>query len=214
MRINSKFKNPTPARKQKGVILLFSLVVMVILFAGSIAVVKSMNSSLSVAGNLAFRRDLVNQAELVLAEIMERMKPGGSLAAIGINSNTNLNYSSILLPGNAEGIPIPLIDDSQFSSVGNASNDITETTTGLHSAIKEGLRGTKIRYLIERMCREPEPATSSHCIESSITPTGGSGGTETSRPPALKAAVYRVNIRVTGPRDTQVFIQASINKPD
>lgn len=203
-------------RRQHGVILIVALMVMVILFIGAAAVVKSMNTSMVNAGNLAFRRDMVNQGELVLADLMNRMQPGGALDNLGGSSNTSLNYSAVMLPGNAEGIPEALLDDTKFAARGSTNNDITENTTGLDDAIKAGLRGTTIRYLIERLCEDTGEFSEADCVRSSAAGGGENAGMLTGREriKVPKPKVYRVNIRVTGPRDTQVFIQASIIKPE
>lgn len=207
-------------RRQYGVILIVALMVMVILFIGAAAVVKSMNTSMVNAGNLAFRRDMVNQGELVLADLMSRMQPGGTLGNLGGSSNANLNYSAVMLPGNTEGIPEALLDDTKFAARGSANNDITESTVGLDDAIKAGLRGTTIRYLIERLCEDTgefsEAESSNYCVRSSEAGGGGNAGMLTggAKLDVPKSIVYRVNIRVAGPRDTQVFIQASIIKPE
>lgn len=207
-------------RRQHGVILIVALMVMVILFIGAAAIVKSMNTSMVNAGNLAFRRDMVNQGELVLADLMNRMQPGGTLGDLGGSSNANLNYSAVMLPGNAEGIPEALLDDTKFAARGSTNNDITESTAGLDDAIKAGLRGTTIRYLIERLCEDAgsfsETESKNYCVRSSAAGGGENAGMLTGGPrlDVPTNIVYRVNIRVTGPRDTQVFIQASIIKPE
>jgi Tfp pilus assembly protein PilX len=64
-------KSLRPAR-QRGVVLLFCLIVLVILLAGGVAVVRSMNTSLTSAGNLAFRRDLVNQGERAVSAVLAK----------------------------------------------------------------------------------------------------------------------------------------------
>jgi type IV pilus assembly protein PilX len=49
--------------RQRGVVLIFTLIILLILTIGAVALMRSMNTSLFSAGNLAFRRDLVNQGE-------------------------------------------------------------------------------------------------------------------------------------------------------
>jgi type IV pilus assembly protein PilX len=187
-------------QRERGVVLLFCLIILVILLAGGVAVMRSMNTSLFTAGNLAFKRDLVNQGEQALTTVLAQFKAGGALASATTDAPT-LNYKASTLAANAQGVPTALLTDSAFSAVGSTSNDITGST------------GVKIRYLIERMCNAAGAPTSTNCVQTAAAPTGGTGGPEP--PPAPPTAtVYRVTVRVTGPRDTQVFLQTSLTKPD
>ena len=62
------------AARQQGVVLIFSLIVLLILAIGAVAVLRSTDSSLLSAGNLAFHKDLVNQAEQAVANVMTEFK--------------------------------------------------------------------------------------------------------------------------------------------
>lgn len=187
--------------RERGVVLLFCLIVLVILLAGGVAVMRSMNTSLFAAGNLAFKRDLVNQGEQALSSVLTQFRAGGALASVTADAPT-LNYKATTLATNAQGVPTALLTDSAFSAVGSANNDITG-----------GTGDVKIRYLVERMCNAAGTATSANCVQSAAAPSGGTGGPQP--PPAPPTAtVYRVTVRVTGPRDTQVFLQTSLTKPD
>ena len=67
-----------PRSRQRGVVLIFSLIILLILAIGAVALLRSMNSSLLSAGNLAFHRDLVNQGEQAVANVMTEFKTGGA----------------------------------------------------------------------------------------------------------------------------------------
>ncbi|XXQ54677.1 hypothetical protein ACA040_003372 [Xenophilus aerolatus] len=190
-----------PARtRQRGVVLLLCLVVLVILMAGGVAVIRSMNASLFTAGNLAFKRDLVNQGEQALSTVLAQFGPGGALANATGADQPSLNYKSSMLAANAQGIPTVLLDDATFASVGTAA-DLPGATPGV-----------TIRYVVDRLCAATGAAVSTGCIQSVGAPPGGTAGTLRPSPPT--ATVYRLSARVTGPRNTQVFVQSSITKPD
>lgn len=191
----------TPAR-ERGVVLLFCLIVLVILLVGSVAVVRSMNASLFGAGNLAFRRDLVNQGEQAIDVVLTKFKTGGALASATTADLPASNYKASALATNAQGVPTALLSDEAFAAVGQASNDLAGATSDV-----------KIRYLIDRLCTSAGAATSSGCVQSSSAPTGGTASASAPLT-ARTATVYRLSIRVSGPRDTQVFLQTSFNKQD
>jgi hypothetical protein len=70
-----------------------------------------------------------------------------------------------------------------------------------------------MRYVIDRLCSATGPALSTDCVQSSAAPTGGTAGAYTVIPPPA-ATVYRLSVRVTGARSTQVFVQTTFTKQD
>lgn len=202
----SKNKNCVPVGqvRQHGVVMIFCLIVLVILLSGGVAVIRSTNSSLFSAGNLAFKRDLLNQGEQAVAHVLALFQGAGGLATSGStqSDNANLNYKASQLASNAQGIPNVLLDnDTTFNTVGKDTNDLTGSTGRV-----------RIRYLIDRLCSSAGVASSNNCVQAQSAPTGGTAGE--GGPAVTTASVYRVTIRVTGPRDTQVFMQSSFTKPD
>ena len=189
--------------RQRGVVLIFALLVLLILAIGSVAVLRSVGNSLTSAGNLAFHRDLVNQAEVAVANVMTEFKTN-ALPLGGVTTTNVLaaNYSAQALPTNTQGIPTALLDDTVFPTVGTAPDLVGATP------------GVKIRYVIDRLCNATGGANSPHCVQSSALPTGGSTPNLTSALLPPSATVYRVSVRVTGPRQTQAFLQTTFTKPD
>jgi type IV pilus assembly protein PilX len=189
-------------KRQRGVVLIFTLIILLILTIGAVALVRSMNTSLFSAGNLAFRRDLVNQGETAVSTVITEFKPGGALVnATSTNQQSN-NYSATMLAVNAQGVPNALLNDTTYGSVGTTANIITGATSDV-----------KIRYVIERLCDATGPASSIHCVMSTAAPTGGTAGAIAVVAPPT-ATVYRLSVRVDGPRATQVFLQTTFTKPD
>ena len=189
------------ARRERGVVLLFCLIVLVILLAGGVAVVRSMHTSLTSAGNLAFRRDLVNQGERAVSAVLAKFATGGTLAATTADVPAE-NFKATKLDTNAQGMPTALFDDTAFATVGKTSNDIVDSTAQV-----------SIRYVIDRLCTASGAATSTSCVQSSAAPSGGTAG-PVPPPPPPTATVYRLSMRVSGPRETQVFLQSTFTKPD
>lgn len=197
-----KFNNLGMRRHERGVVLLFCLIVLLILLAGGVAVVRSMDASLTGAGNIAFKRDMVNQGEQALSSVLTKFRSGGSLVSATDADLKTENYKASVLTTNAQGIPTALLTDTAFAAVGTTTKDLTGGTPDV-----------KIRYLIERMCSAAGAASSTNCVQSAAAPAGGTAGPQP--PPAPPTAtVYRVTVRVTGPRDTQVFLQSSLTRPD
>lgn len=196
-----KLSMPGSLKSERGAALILALVVLLILILGGLAVIRSMNMALTSSGNLAFRRDLVNQAEQAVAKAVASSFPLGS-AATG-SANTSVNYSPVTLAANAQGIPNALLDDTVFATVGVASNDLTGASSDV-----------KIRYVIERLCNvATETASADNCVLFEMLPTGRDAAVREYTPPEVQP-VYRVTARVLGPRNTKVFIQSTFTKPE
>ncbi|RYY62537.1 MAG: hypothetical protein EOO24_58420 [Comamonadaceae bacterium] len=212
MTIKNRPRFRSPAR-QRGVVLMFCLIILVILLAGGVAVVRSMNSSMFSAGNLAFKRDLLNQGEQAVSEVLRAFAATGALGAANVTSN-NLaaeNYSATELVTNSRGIPNVLLVQS-----GTLSGPDVSGATFTPAKTLTGRDGVVIRYVIDRLCNTTGSFATlgaSRCVYSPIAvATGGTAGEE--RPTVAAPPLYRVSVRVDGPRNTQVFVQSSFSKPE
>jgi Tfp pilus assembly protein PilX len=189
--------------RQRGVVLIFTLIVLLILTIGAVALMRSMNTALVGSGNLAFRRDLVNQGEYAVSQVMAEFQTGGDLSTSASTLSNVLadNYSATMLPTNAEGVPTALLQNT------------LPTTVGTHADLSGMTSDIQIRYVIDRLCSATGTPTGALCVQSSAAPTGGTAGnTATVKPPT--ATVYRLSVRVTGARSTQVFLQTTFTRPD
>jgi len=214
MKTLSKIHGPV---RERGVVLLFCLIILVVLLAGGVAVMRSMDTSLVGAGNIAFKRDLVNQGELAIAKAMQEFQTSGALAATSVTAN-NLpaaNYSAIQLATNAQGIPEVLLKKTNLTGPDVVGNAFTPTGTPI-----SGSGGATVRYVIDRMCNATGAFSvigKSGCVytpSSTETLGGDQSQLATPGPSVPSPPLYRVSVRVDGPRDTQVFLQASFTKPE
>ncbi len=196
------------AGRQRGVIMLFGLIALVIMMIGAVAIVRSMNTSLSNAGNLGFKRDLTNQGERAIATVLALMQTGAlGNDATRQTSDSTRNYSATMLASNAQGLPNALVNDTTFGTTGQPGNDIAVADLGV-----------TLRYVVDRLCINTGLADSSHCtMNDSQVPMGGNGGggsiaedTAAGSSGAVpQQVVYRLSIRVDGPRQTQAFFQTT-----
>jgi len=214
MKTLSKMHGPA---RERGVVLLFCLIILVVLLAGGVAIMRSTGNSLFGAGNLAFKRDLVNQGELAIAKAMTEFQTGGALVqttATAANLPT-ANYSAVQLQANEHGIPQVLLKKTTLTGPDVAGNTFTPTGSAI-----TGSGGVTVRYVIDRMCNTTGAFSTigkSGCIYTpSSTETLGGDQSQLSTPgPSIPSPpIYRISVRADGPRDTQVFLQASFTKPE
>lgn len=190
---------PRPTPTQRGVALVIVLIALVILMISGVALVKSFGVSMTQSGNLAFKRDLKNEAERAVLTGVTLLTSGTlSTETARIADSLSNNYSATRLTSNSYGIPLVLMDDSRFSSAGMTGADITDANTGV-----------TLRYVIDRQCQAAGEITATTCVTMSESTDSSVDGLHQqikseSRP------IYRISVRASGPRNTQVFIQTTV----
>ena len=123
--------HPCPARRTvracRGIALPFTLIALVVLLLAGVGLIRAMDVGLLQAGNLAFRRDLANQAERGIAQAVTLLN-SGALATESAREAHSLanNYSATRLATNAQGIPTLLTSDAAFTAAAYTGADITE----------------------------------------------------------------------------------------
>lgn len=207
---------PRPASRQRGVVLLFSLIALVVMLIVAAGLVRSFNSSLFSAGNLGFKRDLQNQSERAVDKVLAEFRGTGSLSTPTLRKNLlkTSNYSASMLTTNAQGVPDALQNDTTFTAVGVTSNDISVPEMNV-----------ALRYVVDRLCATDGDETTlgpDVCrLSDNAVPAGTDEGnwqgperTINGKAGAVpRSVVYRLSIRVTGPRNTQSFFQSTFTVP-
>lgn len=215
------------ASRQRGVVLLFSLIALVVLLIAAVALMRSFNTSLFTSGNIAFKRDLQNQGERAVEKVLASFRTG-ALASVTAraSSDSTKNYSARMLEANSHGIPEALQNDTFTTTrdgvVGVVTNDITPSNDSTLTN-----QGVSVRYVVDRMCNQTGDETTlgaTSCIlADSAAPSGHSssnaqGAESAALCTGCKSAsplgvVYRLTVRVTGPRRTTAFFQSTFTIP-
>jgi Tfp pilus assembly protein PilX len=190
-----------PARQQ-GVVLFIALIVLVAMSLAGVALVRSVDTSLGIAGNMAFKQATLQGSDLGIKEAYTW------LAA---------NNTGTILQGTAAG------QGYYSSSPGSVVEDWFELSKWNGSKLANGGlpdgAGNTVRYIIHRMCTFPDTAYNGSVAgvpnECALSVTGGGtaggsmsvGATQFEGVPAL---YYRITSRVDGPRNTVSIVQVSV----
>lgn len=187
---NSSFRGS--ARRQQGVSLIIALIILVALMLGGIAMMRSVDTTVLVAGNLAFRNSAVNSSDLGSREALRWLN---SVADRTVSDNTNDTATSNGYFNSYSAAVDPLISPAIWNNARCLAADSA---------------GNTVCYVINRMC----DAGSGTCATYRTSATGtGSGGSLTGDEAATTTATgiyYRVTARITGPRNTQAMIQTTL----
>ncbi|MDI1298853.1 hypothetical protein [Methylotenera sp.] len=197
---NSQKINLSSARRQSGVVLFITLVALVIMLIASVALIRSTDTNLLISGSLAFKRDVVNQAERSIPEIKAQFTTGALniISAREVDSISSNNYYATIQPGNSLGIPNVLLNTTTFDST-MPNNNIAYSSAGV-----------TIRYVIDRMCLATGAISISNCtISAANTDPGGGNLQMPDKLSGTDGVIYRISIRATGPKNTEAFMQST-----
>lgn len=186
-------------RAQRGVIMLITLIALVLLLLAAAAMLRAVDTSSTLAGNLGFRRDLGNQAERGFAAARATLVSGAlSTETMRIADQlASYNYSSTRLSTNSNGVPTVLASDTAFAAAG--MSDVNDKTNN----------GVTVRYVIDRQCLTSGAFSAANCEVTAATSQDLKGSDPPRKPGAETRPVYRVSVRVKGPHDTESFFQST-----
>jgi len=194
-----------PRRNERGVILFIALIVLVAMSLAGIALMRSVDTNVLIAGNLAFRQGATMAADWGIEGARTWLEANKGGTTLHTNQPVTHYWANWQTGKDLVGVGTTA-DDYDW---GDASN------LGTDSA------GNEVRFVIHRMCVNAGPPADAgaNCMRSTVG-AGGAGGLGS---PKEEAAVgsgalstpgtvfYRVTVRVTGPRNTFSYVQAILN---
>ena len=187
--------------RQRGVVMLITLIALVLLLLAGAAMMRSADTSTVLAGNIGFRRDLGNKAELGFIAARKLLVSGYLNTDTARSSDqAGYNYFATVLETNADGVPKALASGTEFTNKGmTPANDISDDT-----------RSVTVRYVIDRLCVSGTSVfTTSNCEVTAASATDKGGSNWLRKADAESRPVYRISVRVSAPRNTQSFYQST-----
>jgi type IV pilus assembly protein PilX len=200
-------RNGRLVKQQKGLVLFIALIALVAMSLAAAALVRSVDSGVLVAGNLAFRQSTMFSAESGIAGAYKHIKAN----AASLETNSSGYFASF--DPTFDGPPNKAFDSSTWGAnsfvVTNDVYDLSQNET---------------RFIIQRMCNSanvPDNQKAERCLvgtgesaansKGSRSEGGGSGGGGyDAATGGSDAVVYRVTARVAGPKNTFSYVQAFI----
>ena len=200
--------NPNPAKiqrhvstkSQRGFVLIIALIVLGAMSLAAVSLVRTVDTSTLLARNISFQRDAIGRNDVAIEAALRKFRLGGTYyAVLGVNAahntnDVNENYSALIQPTDERGVPTVLKSNSFTSTWKAPLIDLGESTIAT--------------YFIERLCTsgdtDPTPPQQ-RCI---LGGRGAVGGTQpTDRPTTNIPPLFRVTLKVTGPRNTVSYAQ-------
>jgi Tfp pilus assembly protein PilX len=209
---------PTRAQ-QKGVTLLISLIVLVIMTLAGIQLMRSVDTSNIIAGNLAFQQSATHSGDGAIEAAtawLEQQNNAGSANLTNDNcANGYFSYYTL----NATPIVANATQNADPPTAGKTWDTWWNTVaaTACIVTLPTDVAGNTAYYTINRMCSQGGVATTTsatqYCSTSPILIVSGNNSSQTAGSQHLihnGQIYYRITSRISGPRGTKSYVQAIV----
>ena len=203
---------PRARKGQQGVVLMIALIVLVAMTLASVAMIRSVDTSTLIAGNLAFKQSGITSGDGgVNAAIAWLEANGAALEKSQASSGYYATSQDCLdLTGN-EKLPKKCTPPFTAFDWNNAS---------AVKVLAKDPAGNEVAYIIQRLCDEEGALDGKKCTVEESTQTGSSqGGARqmlTYQPGSWSSAAnrgyYRITARVAGPNKNVSYVQAIVSR--
>ncbi len=192
--------------RQRGVVLFIALIALVVMSLAGVALIRSVDTNTVITGNLSFK-----QSALVSSD------SGVESAINWANGVAAANLATLDADNTARGYLASIAVDLDDRSVLKDSNTWDDNAFEVATADPDNKddAGNVVNYIIQRMCNAAGPPTKESCLyASSETENSGFGGRSGSDCceiiQAGESPVYRVTVRVEGPKNTVSYAQTYV----
>jgi len=204
----------SPRRAQQGVVLFIALIAMVVLSLAAVALIRSVDTGTSIAGNLATKQGTLGPINYAVERAVDALFQGGpGSIADPFNHDIAKNYYANIQPGERpNGVPAILYGPLPLATYDASFQKYDDPST---------VSKYSVRWVIERLCQGSLPAPGPY-FGDPLTQTGlqacdlmvpkvATGGSDSEPLPSIPPVpLYRVSIRVDGPANTVTYAQAML----
>jgi Tfp pilus assembly protein PilX len=186
---------------QQGIALFVALIAMVLLGLGGMAVMRAVDTTASVAANIAFRQASIGPVNQAVEAAIDALFTSKTILRQDVNDTAHGYYALLQAAELANGVPDVLAGNYMTMQTKYAS-------AGLPAASVDPVTQTEVRSVIERICSSaslpPWPVTAESCdtLPPKVTPAYTSINAGPIPMPPLP--VFRVTVRVDIPNSNTV----------
>lgn len=204
-------------QRQGGVVLVIALIVLVAMTLAGIALVRSIDTSNMIAGNLGFKQGTTSAGDAGIEAGINWLKTAVSTATVYQDQSASGYYATsqdtLDMTGSSHDTNRALVD----WDFNNCNGVATSNCINPAAAIDAGA-GNSVSYIIHRLCQiagDPNSTANTCANYQSSTSTSPKRGEmkygDDKRFEPLPVAYYRITSRVKGPRKTISFVETIIH---
>lgn len=191
---------------QQGMVLVMALIVLVLVTLAGLSMMRSVDTTTLVAGNLAFQQAATRASDLGIERaigVLQTLAAGGQL-------NTSDATNSYFATMRNTDSPDPTVSARRDWPTlwENAIKD------NVAPAVNDTTTGNSVQFAIHRLCANASPPNAGgNCVTApgQITSAGSSEDSNELQVQGSQTRVYyRITVRVIGPRRTESYVQAHV----
>lgn len=199
--------------RQRGVVLFVALIALLVMSLAAVALIRSVDTNTMIAGNLALRQSALTSSDRGAETAMNWLeeKALANLADLDADNSAEGYYATYFPTVDANGDGVTDDADDRLFAKSLVDNN------GQLDTADDG-QGNKIEYIVQRMCLNPAPpandATNKCMLGEPELGTSSKGVKDATEAGAIVSAsqspVYRVTVKVTGPKNTVSYTQTYV----
>lgn len=187
--------------RQQGIVLFIALIAIVVMSLAAIALTRSYTTAGVISGNLAFQQGSRQAGDAGIEMAFDAMP---AILAASLESNIPNQYFALQQPVDTRGVPSTI----NWATV--PCRNVSDAARPQVSCDSTG--GYLVQYVIDRQCAGALPITdiSRNCLIEAPKSEGSRASGHAVFTSASKV-MYRVTVRVLGPRGTSSLVQAILS---
>jgi type IV pilus assembly protein PilX len=202
---NRSMQCPAP-RRQRGVVLMVALIVLVALTLAGLSMVRSSDTGVVIAGNLSFRQAAAHAMDAGVEAAIAALPADIPLSGTAIAGKY---HPFIMADADGDGLP-DLPAGQSWRGQGNPTDAYSIAAPG-------GMTGYTVRYVVERMCFTGPAITNDLDAQDRCNLEPKVAGFQSAKLGSadigqFQKLHYRVTVKVEGPRNTETFAQAVLSR--
>jgi hypothetical protein len=184
------FSGTTLRSRHRGIVLVIALIAMVAMGFSGMALVRVIDATNAITGNMAFHHSAAAAPDAAVEEAVAALFEQRLIADTGADDLGRSYFASRRAGEDARGVPAVLLQVANYPD---------------EARIIDAGNGNNVRYVIERMCIGPGPATRDNCtlVPGTDSPMTISGGSLVEPP---RVPLFRQTVRVDGPVGATLFV--------
>ena len=187
---------------QRGIVLMIALIVLVAMSLAGIALIRSVDTTTAVSGNVSFKQGALQEADVGLETAVALLEKNGALAITATKPETPdpiYRYYATAQATDGRGLPVVLVNMSSADAYVAGPVDFIN-----------GVTGNRVRILIDRLCNADGAFDSGKCT-AYVAPREGPKDAFSLGNLGTELPYYRISVRVDGPKNTLAFSQMIVH---
>lgn len=195
--------------RQGGVVMMVALVVLVVMTLAGIGLMRSMDTTNLIAGNMAFKQAATQSSDSGVETAIGWLEANN--AGSFLDNNIPVVGYTASSPNNAA---LPLGEAFWTSLSAGGVCNLPMAGGVCSAAAVPNAAGNSISFMIQRLCAATGNRNGAACsiVKGAIVASGNNEGAGEEQLTSTSTAVYyRITVRVVGPRNSVSYVQAIVS---